>query len=127
MMADHDGSDPALQVLRRELYWAQAGVKRARADSVSIRDQLHGFALRRRTEESQVTPAGDGVLVSRSKSRRVVKFGLWRLLRFATMRYDRLLADLAELDAGLAERLIAAEDEISRLRSEVDELRRGGS
>jgi hypothetical protein len=127
MMADQDGSDHALQVLRRELYWAQAGVKRARADSVSIRDQLHGFALRRRTEESQVTPAGDGVLVSRSKSRRVVKFGLWRLLRFATMRYDRLLADLAELDAGLAERLIAAEDEIARLRSEVDELRRGGS
>jgi hypothetical protein len=127
MMADRNGSDPALQVLRRELYWAQAGVKRARADSVSIRDQLHGFALRRRTEESQVTPAGDGVLVSRSKPRRVVKFGLWRLLRFATMRYDRLLADLAELDAGLAERLIAAEDEIARLRSEVDELRRGGS
>jgi hypothetical protein len=123
MMHDPVGSDAALHILRRELYWAQAGVKRARADTVSIRDQLHGFALQRRTEESQVTPAGDGVLVSRSNARRAVKFGLWRLLRFATIRYDRLLADLAELDAGLAERLIAAEDEIARLHAELDELR----
>jgi cell division protein FtsB len=52
-----------------------------------------------------------------------VKFGLWRLLRFSTQRYDRLLADLAELNAGLAERLVAAEDEISKLRAEVDDLR----
>ncbi len=124
MMDDPAGSDAALRMLRRELYWAQAGVKRARADTISIRDQLHGFALQRRTEESQFRPAGERSLESPSSARRVVKFGLWRLLRFATQRYDRLLADLAELDAGLAERLVAAEDEVARLRVQLDELRR---
>jgi hypothetical protein len=127
MTDDPAGSDPTLRMLRRELYWAQAGVKRARADTVSIRDQLQGFALRRRTEETQAFPLGDGVLVSRSSTRRAVKFGLWRLMRFATMRYDRLLADLAELDAGLAERLVAVEDEVARLRAEVDDLRQDRS
>jgi hypothetical protein len=127
MTADPAGSDTALQLLRRELYWAQAGVKRARADTVSLRDQLHGFALRRRTEEFQFRPAGERALVSSSPARRVVKSGIWRVSRFATQRYDRLLAELAELDAGLAERLIAAEDEIAHLRAELDRLRRSGS
>lgn len=127
MMDDPEASDPVLATLRRELYWAQAGVRRARADTVSIRDQLHGFALRRRTDESQMRPAGDTVLTSRTGTRRAVKFGIWRFIRFATVRYDRLLADLAELDAGLAERLIAVEDEVARLRTEMDELRQGRS
>lgn len=127
MMDDPAGSDTALRILRRELYWAQAGVKRARADTVSIRDRLHGFALQRRTEEAQFRPTGEQALESPSAARRAMKFGIWRVLRFATQRYDRLLADLAELDAGLAERLITAEDEIARLRSELDELRRDRS
>jgi hypothetical protein len=124
MMAEREGADAAVDVLRRELYWAQAGVRRARADTVSLRDQLHGFALQRRTEEFQYHPAGERALRSRSPARRAVKSGIWRVLRFATQRYDRLLADLAELNAGLAERLIAAEDEVAHLRAEVDELRR---
>jgi hypothetical protein len=123
-MDDPAGSDAALRMLRRELYWAQASVERTRVDTVSIRDQLHGFALRRRTEEFQIRPAGDRSLESPSNAKRVVKTGLWRVLRFATARYDRLLADLAELNASLAERLLASEDEIARLRAEVDELRR---
>jgi hypothetical protein len=127
MTADPGGSDTALQLLRRELYWAQAGVNRARADTVSLRDQLHGFALRRRTEEFQFRPAGERALASSSPARRVVKSGIWRVLRFATQRYDRLLAELAELDAGLAERLIVAEDEIEHLRAELDRLRRDES
>ncbi|MGH7541685.1 MAG: hypothetical protein ACRELC_11860 [Gemmatimonadota bacterium] len=115
-----------MRTLRRELYWAQSGVERSLAHTVSIRDRLHGFALRRRTEEFQMRPSGDRSLRSPSNARRVVKLGLWRLLRFATQRYDRLLADLAELNAGLAERLLAAEDEIARLRAELDEHRKGG-
>jgi hypothetical protein len=125
MMAEPDGSDPAADLLRRELYWAQAGVRRARADTVSLRDQLHGFALQRRTEEFQYHPAGERALRSNSAARRAIKSGIWRVLRFATQRYDRLLADLAELNAGLAERLIAAEDEVAHLRAEVEELREG--
>jgi hypothetical protein len=124
MMAERDGTDAAADLLRRELYWAQAGVRRARADTVSLRDQLHGFALQRRTEEFQYQPAGERALRSSSPARRVMKSGIWRVLRFATQRYDRLLADLAELNAGLAERLIAAEDEVAHLRAEVEELRK---
>ncbi|HET9671331.1 MAG TPA: hypothetical protein VFQ40_00610 [Actinomycetota bacterium] len=127
MMADPEGADAAVHLLRRELYWAQAGVRRARADTVSLRDQLHGYALRRRTEEAQFHPVGERALRSTSASRRVVKSGIWRVLRFATQRYDRLLAELAELNAGLAERVIAAEDEVAHLRSEVERLRRDGS
>jgi len=115
--------DRGLDVLRQELYWAQAGVRRFRADTVAIRDQLQGYAFRRRTEEAHPGPHGD-LLQSRSAARRVVKTGLWRTLRFMTVRFERLLADLAELNAGLAERLVEAEHEIERLRSELDELRR---
>ena len=38
-----------------------------------------------------------------------------------------VLAELAELNAGLAERLVAAEAEISKLRTEVDDLRQDRS
>lgn len=124
MMADPDGADADVHVLRRELYWAQAGVRRARADTLSLRDLLHGFALQRRTEEFQYHPAGERALWSPSPARRAVKSGIWRVLRFATQRYDRLLAELAELNAGLAERLIVAEDEVAHLRAEVERLRR---
>jgi hypothetical protein len=126
MMADPGEADAAVHTLRRELYWAQAGVRRARADTISLRDQLHGYALQRRTEEYQYHPAGERALRSSSPARRVMKSGIWRVLRFATQRYDRLLADLAELNAGLAERLIAAEDEVAHLRAEVEELRKDG-
>jgi hypothetical protein len=122
-MSDRGTTDGALETLRQELYWAQAGVRRFRADTVAIRDQLQGFAFRRRTEESRPGLHED-LLASRSASRRVVKTGIWRTLRFVTVRQERLFADLAELTAGLAERLIAAEREIARLRAEVDELRR---
>jgi hypothetical protein len=123
MMAEREGADGVVDALRRELYWAQAGVRRARADTVSLRDQLHGFALQRRTEEFQYHPSGERALRSSSTARRVMKSGIWRVLRFATQRYDRLLADLAELNAGLAERLVAAEDEVAHLRAEVENLR----
>lgn len=122
-MVDPAGSDDAPQMLRRELYWAQAGISHARADTLWVRDQLSAFALQRRTEESQPRPAGDGTLDSRSDARRAVKLGIWRLIRFATVRYDRLFADLAELNTSLAERLIATEDEVERLRTELDDRR----
>ena len=123
-MDGSDGPDAAATTLRRELYWAQAGVKRVRADTLWIRDQLSAFALQRRTEESEPRPLGDGTLDARSDARRAVKLGVWRVVRFATRRYDRLLGELAELTTSLAERVIAAEDEAERLRAELQELRR---
>lgn len=123
-MGDLAASDDALEMLRRELYWAQAGVRRPRADTLWVRDQLSAFALQRRTDESQPRPAPDGTLDSRSDARRGLKLGIWRVVRFATMRYDRLLADLAELNTSLAERVIATEDELARLRAELREARR---
>jgi hypothetical protein len=125
-MSEPGASDRGLEMLRQELYWAQAGVRRFRADTVAIRDQLQGYAFRRRTEEAHRGPHGDR-LPARSAARRLVKTGLWRTLRFMTVRFERLLADLSELNAGLAERVVEAEREIERLRAELDELRRGRS
>ena len=113
-----------MQVLRRELYWARGSVQTIRADGISNRDRLYAFAIQRRTDETQRFPVDDVTLEARWPLRRVVKIAVWRMTRFATRRYDRLLGELAELDAGVAERLLGAEDEIARLRAEVDELRR---
>lgn len=126
-MADHAGADSGLRLLRRELYWARASLTAVRPDGVSARDRLYAFALQRRTDETQRYPIEEATLEAVSPARKVMKIVVWRLTRFATRRYDRLLAELAELDAGVAERLIAAEDEIARLRSELNELRRDGS
>jgi hypothetical protein len=122
-MADLAASSDPAETLRRELYWAQAGVKHVRADTLWVRDQFSAFALQRRIEESEPRPLGDGTLDARSDARRAVKLGVWRVVRFATRRYDRLLGELAELTTSLAERVIAAEDEVERLRAELQELR----
>jgi hypothetical protein len=124
MMSDPDGADAALRMLRRELYWARGSVQPIRADGISNRDRLYAFAIQRRTDETQRFPIDDVTLEAVWPIRRIVKIAVWRMTRFATRRYDRLLGELAELDAGVAERLLAAEDEIGRLRAELDELRR---
>jgi hypothetical protein len=41
------------------------------------------------------------------------------------MRYDRLLADLAEMNAQLARRVLESEEELGRLREDLE--RRDGS
>jgi hypothetical protein len=50
-----------------------------------------------------------------------LKYGLFRAMRPVSRRYDRLIGDQAELTTGLAERLMAAEVEIARLRRVVGE------
>ncbi|MGZ8629318.1 MAG: hypothetical protein ACXWYN_11425, partial [Actinomycetota bacterium] len=60
--------------------------------------------------------------------RRRLKFALFRLMRPISWRYDRLLADEAELATSLAERLMAAEAEIARLQARLgDDDVPGGS
>ena len=52
--------------------------------------------------------------------RRRTKSLVWRLTRFSTMRYDRLLGDLAEMNGELAQRLLESEQEVARLREELE-------
>jgi hypothetical protein len=105
--------------LARDVYWASDGASRTPSDLGSVQGRLDAFAERLRREQRQLVPYGETVLGSSSGWKRATKQGVWRLTRFSTMRYDRLLADLAELTTELAARLQASEDEVSRLREEL--------
>ena len=77
-----------------------------------------------RIEQRQLVPIGETLLGSSAGWKRTIKLALWRVTRFSTMRYDRLLAELAALNGELAHHLQETEEELARLR---DELRaRGG-
>jgi hypothetical protein len=113
---EHD----AFEDLARELYWAQDRASRARMETPEIRDRLHDLAAQLRADEKVIIPHGEGNLASPSRWRRQMKFRLFRLMRPISWRYDRLIADDAELTTSLAERLMAAEAEIARLRAQLD-------
>ncbi|MEO8476170.1 MAG: hypothetical protein ABI572_03840 [Actinomycetota bacterium] len=110
---------PAFQDLARELYWAQERASRARMETSEIRDRLHDLAAQLRADEKVIIPHGEGNLASASRWRRQMKFRLFRLMRPISWRYDRLIADDAELTTSLAERLMAAEAEIARLKARL--------
>ena len=61
---------------------------------------------------------GEGNLASTSRWRRQLKYRMFRVARPISWRYDRLLADHAELTTSLAERVMALEAEVARLRAE---------
>ena len=112
--------------LLREMYWARETAARGRMLTPEIRDRLHDFAAQMRTDETAVIPLGEGNLASPSKWRRQLKRRLWRLMRPATWRYDRLLADHAELTTSLAEKVMVLEAEVDRLKG-TDAAGRAGS
>jgi hypothetical protein len=119
-MAPNDPSAPSADdgaVLLREMYWARDTAARARMDTPEVRDRLHDFAAQMRTDETLVIPMGEGNLASPSTWRRQLKYAVWRVMRPATWRYDRLLADHAELTTSLAEKVMVLEAEVDRLRS----------
>lgn len=118
-MAAPTNQDPAFADLSRELYWAEERASRARMDTAEVRDRLHDLAMQLRADEKVVIPQGEGNLASRSKWRRRLKYRLFRVMRPISWRYDRLIADHAELTTSLAERLMAAEAELARLRAEA--------
>lgn len=110
--------------LAREVYWAGDGVSRLPSDVGSLRERLDAFTHQMRVEQRQLVPVGETLLGSTAGWKRRTKSFVWRLTRFSTMRYDRLLAELAEMNGELAERLHETEEEVARLRAELE--RRGG-
>ena len=113
-------ADGTTASLAREVYWAGDGVSRVPADVGSLRERLDAFAHQMRIEERQLVPIGETALGSAVGWRRRTKSLVWRLTRFSTMRYDRLLGDLAELNGELAQRLLVTEEEVARLREELE-------
>ena len=118
-MADIEESS-AYRDLARELFWARDRASRPWMDTQEIRDRLHDLAAQLRADEKIVIPLGEGNLASPSRWRRQLKFGLFRTMRPISWRYDRLLADHAELTTSLAERLLEAQAQIAELRLRLD-------
>jgi SAM-dependent methyltransferase len=89
---------------------------------------LRDLAKRLRDETIERVPP-EPSLASSSAFRRIVKTRLFRSIRPATRRFDRLAADLATVAADLAERLAILEDRatggIERLQLEVSRLSSG--
>lgn len=125
--ADLPGASPSGEVddvtadLAREVYWAGDGVSRLSADAGSIRERLDAFTFQMRADQQQAVPVGETFLGSTAGWKRGLKQFVWRLTRFSTMRYDRLLAELAEMNGELARRLVATEEEVARLRGELED------
>ena len=113
-----DRSDETASSLAREIYWAKEGDPPP-TDLDSIRDRLDDFAHRMRVEQRQLVPIGETLLGSAAGWKRAIKLALWRVTRFSTMRYDRLLAELAALNGELAHRLQETEEELARVREEL--------
>jgi hypothetical protein len=124
-MSDIEGSS-AYRDLAREIYWAQDRASRPWMDTPEVRDRLHDLAAQLRADEKVVIPMGEGNLASPSRWRRELKFRLFRVMRPISWRYDRLLADHAELSTSLAERLMDAEAQIAELRARLDGDAAGG-
>jgi hypothetical protein len=123
--ADHVGAsrDEAADDLARDIYWARDGWLPPPAGSDQIGGRLEDFAHRRRVDQRELVPNDEPFLGSTSLWKRTVKAWIWRLSRFSTMRYDRLLAELAELNGELAAQLASTEEEVARLREELTRRR----
>jgi hypothetical protein len=101
--------------LERELYWAEEATPRSRMDIAAVRDALHDFAALMREDQKRALPRGEPNLTHSVRWRRQLKLRLFRFLRPISKRYDRLLADLGELNAALADRVAELEAEVARL------------
>ncbi|MBI3648725.1 MAG: hypothetical protein HY240_08255 [Actinobacteria bacterium] len=113
-------SDPAFENVARELYWADEAASRSRLSTEEVRNELHDLTALLRADERLTIPRGEPNLASISRWRRQLKLGLFRLMRPISWRYDRLLADHAELTTALAERVLQLEAEVARLREDPD-------
>lgn len=120
--ATPENEDDAVASLAREVYWAgEGGSSGLPADARTLRERLDAFTYQMRADQRQAVPVGETFLGSDAGWKRGLKQFVWRLTRFSTMRYDRLLAELAEMNGELARRLVATEEELSRLRRRLDD------
>jgi uncharacterized protein YceH (UPF0502 family) len=113
-------ADETAEALAREVYWAGGDVSRLPSDVGSLRERLDAFAHQLRVEQRELVPIGETMLGSAVGWKRRTKLVVWRLTRFSTARYDRLIADLAEMNGELAARLGEIEAEVARLREELE-------
>jgi SAM-dependent methyltransferase len=92
---------------------------------------LRSFAERLRAQTDERVPTGEPFLDSPSAAKRRLKGRLFRSIRPATRRYDRLAGDLATVAADLATRLALAEERSSggleRLELELSRVRPSSS
>ena len=112
--------DPAITEMTRALWWAGDGGSHAHG-AEGLRDALYEFAAQMRIDSKVIFPLGEETLRSPSAWRAKLKHRIFRLTRPVSWRYDRLLAEHAELCAALASQLMAAEAEIARLRRSLGE------
>jgi hypothetical protein len=117
---DQPESDAALTEMSRSLWWAGDGGARAHGTE-GVRDALHEYAAQMRIDSKVIYPLGETTLQSPSAWRTRLKHRIFRVTRPVSWRYDRLLAEQAELNAALADQLMAAEAEIARLRGKLGE------
>jgi hypothetical protein len=103
--------------LEREIYWAEEATPRSSVDTSEVRDLLHDFAVLVRADEKQAIPRGEPYIGSRSRVRRKAKSLQYLIFRPIRKRHDRLIADLGELAAALADRVVALEAEVKRLKA----------
>jgi hypothetical protein len=118
--------DDAATGLERELYWAEKAKFRSLITAAEGRDGLLAFADRMRDDERQRIPRGEPNLAARERWKRQVKYRFFGLLRPVSSRYDRLLGDLSELCASLADSVAMLEAEVARLREELERREGGG-
>jgi hypothetical protein len=115
--------DPATRSLARALYWVhepRASREGAGAGTREIRERMMGFAWRMRVDEGVLIPLGEPHLGAATPLKRRVKYLLFRLLRFMTARYERLLAEQTDLSVSLAERVIELEVQLQEMRDRLD-------
>jgi hypothetical protein len=110
--------DEGYRSLMRQLYWSQEAGARPRAGTEQIREDMIEFVAKMRTDERASVPLGEPHLAAQTPWKRRAKYALFRTGRFATRRYDRLLADAMDLSVALAERVIALEREVASLKSD---------
>lgn len=120
-MADPTSDDDAAASLERHLYWADVPGARRAGGTPEVREALLEFGAKMRTDERLVIPLDEQNLASTSAAKGKLKYFLYRFLRPVTWRYDRLLAEQAELSIRLADRVIDLEREVERLRARVED------
>jgi uncharacterized protein YceH (UPF0502 family) len=114
--------DAPVERLARELYWAEEATPRGRMSTAEVRNELHDFAALMRAEQRVVIPRGEAATASTSRWRHRLKLGLFLMMRPVSWRYDRLLADEAELTTALAERVQQLEAQVAELNARLDRL-----